>query len=134
MIIDTSVLIAIINNEPETTQLIAALDADSSRFISAVSFVEASIVILNRKGEAGLRELDALIAEVSIVIVPVDAEQSQLARTAYIQFGKGRHPAKLNFGDCFSYALAKDYQQSLLFKGDDFNKTDIPCCIDWKSD
>lgn len=133
MIIDTSVLIAILINEPETEQLIAALEKEETRLISAVSMVEASIVILNRKGEAGLRELDNLVSEAGINIVPVDQEQSMLARTAYIQFGKGRHPAKLNFGDCFSYALAVAQQQALLFKGDDFNKTDVACCIDWET-
>lgn len=133
MIIDTSVLIAILNNEPETEKLIAVLETDSERLMSAVSLVEASIVILNRKGDAGLQELDALILAAEITVVSVDARQSQLAREAYRRFGKGRHPAKLNFGDCFSYALAKSHQQSLLFKGDDFNKTDISCCIDWES-
>lgn len=133
MIIDTSVLIAILNNEPETAQLIAALEQEKVRLMSAVSMVEASIVILNRKGEDGLRELDNLVSEAGISITPVDEEQSALARTAYIRFGKGRHPAKLNFGDCFSYALAIAQQQALLFKGNDFNKTDVTCCIDWKA-
>lgn len=131
MIIDTSVLIAILLDEPEAEQLIEAMAADEKRMISAVSMVEAGIVILNRKGEAGLRELDTLTAKAAIVVTPVDAQQSVLAREAFFRFGKGRHPAKLNFGDCFSYALAKALQQPLLFKGDDFNRTDIPCCIDW---
>ena len=93
--------------------------------MSAASFVEASIVIECRYGYEGLRDFDLLIATASIGLVPVDAEQAKLARYAFREYGKGRHPAKLNFGDCFSYALAKARDEVLLFKGDDFSRTDI---------
>lgn len=131
MMIDSSVLIAILENEPEARQLIEAIANDPVRLISAVSVVETSIVILNRRGETGVAELDALLEEADIETVAVTPEQATLARQAYIRYGKGRHPAKLNFGDCFSYAAALACDEPLLFKGEDFNKTDIQCCIEW---
>lgn len=93
---------------------------------------ETSIVILNRRGEAEVAELDAFLQEASIETVAVTPEQATLARQAYARYGKGRHPAKLNFGDCISYAAAVACCEPLLFKGNDFGETDIPCCIDWK--
>ncbi|MBK8454074.1 MAG: type II toxin-antitoxin system VapC family toxin [Thiofilum sp.] len=132
MMIDSSVLIAILENEPEAARLIEAIADDSVKLISAVSVVETSIVILNRRGEAGVKELDAFLQEAGIETVAVTPEQATLARHAYERYGKGRHPAKLNFGDCFSYAAALACGEPLLFKGNDFSETDIPCCIDWK--
>lgn len=132
MMIDSSVLIAILENEPEAPQLVEAIANDPVRLISAVSVVETSIVILNRRGETGVAELDALLEEADIETVAVTLEQATLARQAYTCYGKGRHPAKLNFGDCFSYAAALACGEPLLFKGEDFNKTDIQCCIEWK--
>lgn len=131
MMVDSSVLIAILENEPEAPRLIEALINDPVRLISAVSVVETSIVILNRRGEAGINELDALLQEAELEIVAVTTEHVALARQAYLRYGKGRHPAKLNFGDCFSYAAALACCEPLLFKGEDFNKTDIPCCLEW---
>lgn len=131
MMVDSSVLIAILENEPEAPRLIEALINDPVRLISAVSVVETSIVILNRRGETGVVELDKLLEEAEIEVIAVTLEQAALARQAYFRYGKGRHPAKLNFGDCFSYAAALACGEPLLFKGDDFNKTDIPCCIEW---
>lgn len=131
MIVDSSVLIAILENEPEAPRLIEALINDPVRLISAVSVVETSIVILNCRGETGVVELDKLLEEAEIEVIAVTLEQAALARQAYFRYGKGRHPAKLNFGDCFSYAAALACGEPLLFKGDDFNKTDIPCCIEW---
>lgn len=128
--IDSSVLIAILENEPEETRLIDAIADDSVHLISAVFLVEASIVILNRRGEAGVAELDDFLQEAEIQTVAVTPEQAILARRAYERYGKGRHPAKLNFGDCFSYAAALACGEPLLFKGNDFSETDIPCCID----
>lgn len=132
MMIDSSVLIAILENEPEAVRLIEAITDDPIRLISAVSVVETSIVILNRRGEAGVTELDTFLQEAGIETVAVTPEQAVLARQAYERYGKGRHPARLNFGDCFSYAAAMAYGEPLLFKGNDFSETDIPCCIDWK--
>jgi len=131
MMIDSSALIAILDNEPEAAQIIEAIANDPVRLISAVSLVETSIVILNRRGEAGVDELDALLQEAGVETVAVTPEHAALARQAYQRYGKGRHPAKLNFGDCFSYAAAVACDEPLLFKGDDFGETDVACCIDW---
>ena len=133
MMIDSSVLIAILENEPEAERLIEAITHDSVRLISAVSIVETSIVILNRRGEAGLAELDSFLQAAGIETIAVTPEQANFARQAYERYGKGRHPAKLNFGDCFSYAAAIACGEPLLFKGNDFSETDISCCIDWKT-
>jgi ribonuclease VapC len=95
--------------------------------LSAASLLEASIVIESRKGEAGGRELDLLIYRGGIEVVGVDQDQAETARAAWRRFGKGRHPAGLNYGDCFAYALAKSRQLPLLFRGDDFSQTDIDC-------
>jgi ribonuclease VapC len=121
----SSALIAILSDEPEAPGLEAAIEADSVRLLSAASLVEASIVIESRYGEAGGRELDLLVREAGIEVVAVSPEQAELARAAYRRFGRGRHPAGLNFGDCFSYALSVATDEPLLFKGDDFSKTDI---------
>jgi ribonuclease VapC len=93
--------------------------------MSAASLLETAIVIEARYGEPGGNELDQLLQKAQIKIEPVTVEQAEVARRAYRSYGKGRHPAGLNFGDCFSYALAKVLGEALLFKGDDFSKTDI---------
>ena len=93
--------------------------------LSAVNLLEASIVIESRKGETGGRELDLLIYRADIEIVPLDQDQAEIARIAWRRFGKGRHPAALNYGDCFAYALAKSRRLPLLYQGDDFSQTDI---------
>ena len=125
MVIDTSALLAILFNEPEAEHFEAALDADPTRLMSAASLLETAIVVEARLGEAGGRELDLLLHQAQIVIVPFTAEQAETARTAYRTYGKGRHPAGLNYGDCFAYALAKTSSEPLLFKGSDFPQTDI---------
>jgi ribonuclease VapC len=125
MIVDTSALLAILQDEPERRRFNEALaDADSRR-MSAATFVEVSIVIETRFGVEGLHHLDLFLERAGIELAPVDAEQARVARAAFSRFGKGRHPAALNFGDCFSYALAQVLGEPLLFKGDDFAKTDI---------
>jgi len=134
MIIDSSVLIAILEFEPEAEQLAEAIEQDHVRLISAASIVETTIVIENRRGGDGVKALNLLMDKIAIEIVPVTAEHAITACQAYRDFGKGRHPAKLNFGDCFSYAAAKLRGEPLLFKGNDFNQTDIECCIHWKQD
>jgi ribonuclease VapC len=125
MVIDTSALIALLLNEEDAGRLAQAIEGDSLRLLSAANLVETSIVIESRKGEAGGRELDLLLYRAAIEIVPVDHNQAEIARIAWRRFGKDRHPAGLNYGDCFAYALAKSRRQSLLFQGDDFSRTDI---------
>jgi len=125
MVIDTSALLALLANEPEAESFRAALAADPIRLLSAASLIEASVVIETRYGEAGGRELDLLILKAGIEIVAVDREQAEIARDALRRFGKGRHPAALNYGDAFAYALAVARGQPLLFKGDDFGRTDV---------
>lgn len=125
MVLDTSALLAILRDEPERRSFNAAIEAAASRSVSTATFVEASIVIGARYGGDGLRDLDLFIAKAEIALVPVDAEQAHVARDAFLRFGKGRHPAGLNYGDCFSYALAKTLGEPLLYKGDDFSRTDV---------
>lgn len=125
MVIDTSALIAILLDKPQAPQLAAAIEAGAPRLLSAASLPEASIVIETRKGEAGGRELDLLLYRAAIEIAPVDRDQAELARIAWRRFGKGRHPAGLNYGDCFVYALARSRELPLLFCGDDFARTDL---------
>ena len=125
MVLDTSALLTILMNEPEANACAVAIEADPVRLLSAANLVETSIVIEARVGDAGGRELDLLVHKAAIEIVPVDAEQAEIARHAYRQFGKGRHPAGLNYGDCFAYALARSTGEPLLCKGEDFTKTDL---------
>ena len=126
MVIDTSALVAILLGEPDAEIFASAIAADPKRLISAFTALETSIVIEAKKGEPGGRELDLLIHRAQIEIIALNPEQVELARSAWRDYGKGRHPAGLNIGDCCSYALAKHAQEPLLFKGDDFAKTDIP--------
>lgn len=125
MVLDTSAIIAILLNEPEVESLSLAIEQDPVRLLSAASFLESSIVLEMRFGEAGVRELDSLIERIQADIVPVDARQARAARVAFRTFGKGRHQAGLNFGDCFSYALSQVSGEPLLFKGSDFGRTDV---------
>lgn len=125
MVLDTSALLVILLNESEASDFGLAIDVDPIRLLSAANLVETSIVIEARVGEAGGRELDLLIHKAAIEVVAVDTVQAELARHAYRQFGRGRHPAGLNYGDCFAYALAQSAGEALLFKGDDFSRTDV---------
>jgi ribonuclease VapC len=125
MVIDTSALLALLLDEPEAEALRTAVEDDTTRLVSAATLLETALVIGARKGEPGGRELDLLIHKAEIVVVPVDTEHVSEARKAYRRFGKGRHAAGLNFGDLFAYALARSSGEPLLFKGDDFSKTDI---------
>jgi ribonuclease VapC len=126
MVIDTSVLIAILANEPEAELFETAIDADPVRLISAASVLETAIVAGARYGDIGGRELDLLLYKAEIQIVAVTPDQVDAGRLAFSTYGKGRHPAALNFGDCFSYALAKTTGEPLLFKREDFSQTDVP--------
>jgi len=125
MVIDTSALLAVLLNESEAAAFRLAIQADPVRLLSAATLVETAIVIEALVGEAGGRELDRLLQKAAVEVVAVDAEQAELARLAFRTFGKGRHAAGLNYGDCFSYALAQSSGEPLLFKGGDFTKTDI---------
>lgn len=125
MIVDTSVIVAILGKEPEIQEFAEALEEASVRRLSVASYFEAAIVLDSRRLPALSRRLDDFIRESSIILEPVTVEQARLAREAYRDFGKGRHKAGLNFGDCFAYALAKDKREPLLFKGDDFRRTDV---------
>lgn len=125
MVIDSSAILAILLNEPEADAFSQAIRDEAPRLLSAASLLETSIVIESRKGPRGAAELDLLIYRAGIEIVPVDAEQAEVARIAWRRFGKGNHPAALNFGDLFSYALAKITGSRLLYKGVDFALTDI---------
>lgn len=125
MVIDTSALLAILLDEPEAEDVAAAIERNVPRLLSAANLLEASIVIEARKGEAAGRELDLLLYRGEIDVVPVDRDQAEAARAAWRRFGKGRHPASLNYGDCFAYALAKTRRLPLLFRGEDFARTDI---------
>jgi ribonuclease VapC len=125
MVFDTSALLALLLDESEAEEFRAAVEEDTTRLVSAATLLETAIVIEVRKGEPGGRELDSLIHKAEVVVVPVDVEHVAEARRAYRRFGKGRHAAGLNFGDVFAYALARTSGERLLFKGDDFGKTDI---------
>ena len=125
MVIVGSAIIAVLLDEANAAGIARAIEASSQRLLSAANLLEASIVIESRKGEAGGRELDLLIYRAAIEIVAVDQDQAELARIAWRRFGKGHHPARLNYGDCLAYALAKAHQLPLLFHGDDFSRTDI---------
>ncbi len=125
MVIDTSAILAILGDEPERRRFTEAIETADECLISTASFVEASLVLEIRRGYEGLRDLDLLLAKAGVEFVSVDIEQAQVARNAFRNFGESRHPAKLNFGDCFSYALAIVTNSPLLFKGNDFSQTDV---------
>src|SRR5438874_12753279 len=125
MVLDTSALLALLLDEPEAEEFRVAVEEDTTRLVSAVTLLETALVIEARKGEPGGRELDALIQKAEVVVVPVDVEHVSEARRANRRFGKGRHAAGLNFGDVFAYALARTSGEPLLFKGDDFARTEI---------
>jgi ribonuclease VapC len=129
MIVDTSALIAIAWDEPERAGFEDAIEADPVRLISAASVLEGAIVVMRRAGRAAALEAVAafreLLDQLGLEIEPVSAGQITLAEAAYLSFGKGMHPAGLNFGDCFAYALAKETGEPILFKGDGFAQTDL---------
>ncbi len=128
MIVDTSAIIAILRNEPDAQTYAAAIAVApaSTRRMSAANFLEAAVVIDASRDAVASRRFDDFMREAAIAIEPVTEAQARLAREAYRDFGKGSgHPARLNFGDCFAYALAKARSDLLLFKGEDFGHTDL---------
>jgi ribonuclease VapC len=129
MVVDSSALVAILRKEPEAARFTRAILRDSVRLISAANLLEAGIVIDNQAGPGAGRRLDAFVERALIGIEPVTEEQVRIARQVYLDFGRGNHPAALNFGDCFAYALAKTTGEPLLFKGDDFQHTDVQLAV-----
>ncbi len=125
MVIDTSALLAILQDEPERRAFNQAIESSEVRRMSTANWVELSIVVEARCGPAGLRDLDLFLGRAGIELVAVDVEQAHEARRAFSRFGKGRHPAGLDYGDCFAYALARVLGEPLLFKDDDFARTDV---------
>ena len=128
MVIDSSALLAVFLAEPERKDLLDRILQAETRRISAANVLETGIVLEARKGEAAGREFDLFVVRTNLEVVPVDAEQVEVARSAWRKYGKGHHPAALNFGDCLAYALAKFSSEPLLAKGDDFARTDIEVC------
>ncbi len=125
MVVDTSAILAILFDEPELQAFTEAIETAERRLLSAANFVEASMILESRHGADGVRALDRMLATANIEVVAVDEAQARAAREAFREFGKGRHPAGLNFGDCFAYALATTLAEPLLFKGTDFSQTDV---------
>ena len=125
MIVDTSALIAILEQEPEAERMARAIAGASGASLCSATLVEAGIVVQARRGDEGARDLDLLIAKLGIVLEPFTPRQADLARKAYRRFGRGQHQAALNLGDCFVYALAIDTSKPLLAKGKDVQQTDL---------
>lgn len=125
MVLDTSALLAVLFDEADAERFRLAIELDETRLVSAATLLETTIVAEARKGEPGGRELELLVHKAAITTVPVDADQVAEARRAWRRFGKGRHAANLNYGDLFAYALARTAGEPLLFKGDDFARTDV---------
>ncbi|EDX87023.1 hypothetical protein S7335_4730 [Synechococcus sp. PCC 7335] len=125
MVIDTSAIVAVLFDEPERTDFVYAIAAASTRLMSASTLLECYLVIESRKQALGRTELELFVYEADFKVVPFDKVQTVLAAAAWREYGKGRHSAGLNFGDCFAYALAKAREEPLLFKGNDFSQTDI---------
>lgn len=131
MIVDSSAVLAILSDEPDGGQLAEALGSVESPTMSAGTFLECSIVIDGRRDPLLSREFDEFMSRFGIVVAPVDVDQARVAREAYRDYGRGSgHPAKLNFGDCFAYALASVTDEPLLYKGDDFSQTDLRSALD----
>jgi ribonuclease VapC len=128
MVIDTSALLAIFLAEPERKPFLKLIIEAPSKLISAANVLETGIVLEARRGEAAGREFDLFVVRANLEVVSVDGEQVEVARSAWRKYGKGRHPAALNFGDCFAYALAKSSGEPLLAKGTDFAQTGIVVC------
>jgi ribonuclease VapC len=125
MVLDSSAVLAILFDEPERQMFTRSIERDPRRLMSAGNVLECALVTEARRGAQAGREFDLLVYRADVQIVPVDADQVELARSAWRRFGKGRHPAGLNFGDCFAYALSAASGEPLLFKGEDFRHTDI---------
>ncbi len=129
MVIDTSAILAWLKEEPERSRIVAALEAHSTRRVSAVSLLETQIVVRGREHPALLEKLERFLEEIDAIVTPFDETQARLAAEAFQRYGKGQgHPAQLNMGDCAVYALAKSMNEPLLFVGSDFAQTDVEPC------
>ena len=126
MTIDTSAVLAILQDEPERAEFVSLIEEAPRKVMSAVSVLEAAMVLEGRYGEDAGADLDQFLLRAAIEIVPFGEDQLRVARTAFQRFGKGRHPAGLNFGDCAAFALARWSGEPLLYKGQDFAATDVP--------
>jgi len=129
MVIDTSALAAIFFSEPEREAFLKAIVADANPLISATTVLETGMVLEARQGDAAGREFDLFVVRAKLQIVSVDSEQVEIARSAWRKYGTGRHPAALNYGDCFVYALSKATGEPILTKGTDFAKTNLAVCF-----
>ena len=129
MIVDTSAVAAVLFDEPDSARYAAAIAQAAGRRMSAANILETVLVVEGRSGIAGGQELDIFMETAAIEIVPVTLEQVQAARVAWRRYGKGNHPAGLNFGDCFAYALSEISGEPLLYKGDDFALTDVESAL-----
>ena len=125
MVVDSSAFVAVLIGEPEQAAIAQVLASAAELWVCSFSVLETAIVIGSKKGPQGLMAWDALLQRLAVQVVPLTAAHTTLARDAWLRFGKGRHPAGLNIGDCCSYAVARDAGLPLLFKGDDFSKTDL---------
>lgn len=125
MVIDSSAIVAILFGEPEADSIARAIESDPTRLIATPTLLETAIVVQHQLEDDGSRELDLLIHTTSIEMVPFGVDHYRVARSAFRRYGKGRHPAALNYGDCFSYALSKTSGEPLLYIGTDFARTDI---------
>jgi len=130
IVVDSSALIAVLDNEQDAARYAEALAEADATLISAATLLETAIVMLNRHGERSARVVDELVQEAGLEVETVTIHQVNIARQAYVDYGKGRNAAGLNFGDCFSYALAKAVGAPLLFKGEDFSQTDIEAVLE----
>ena len=130
MVIDTSAIVAVLFDEPERHLFNRLIVEDPKRVLSSGTYLEAGIVVEARAGESGGRELDLYLQKAGVDVVPFDADQADIARRAFRRFGKGNNPAALNYGDCFAYALSILSGEPLLFKGEDFSKTDVTA-VEW---
>jgi ribonuclease VapC len=133
MVVDTSAVIAILRLEPEADDFLRVIAGSDGLVMSSVSALEAAMVLARGQADAEWAALDEFLAASQIEIIAFDAEQSRLARDAFARYGKGRHKAALNLGDCAAYALAKGRRMPLLFKGDDFSRTDVTAALPSKA-
>jgi ribonuclease VapC len=129
MVVDASAILAIVRDEPEAEAFVGRILGDAGAKMSVANWLEASIVIDQRGTPRSRARFDGIIERLGIALTPVSILQAEGARTAYRRFGKGNHPAALNFGDCFAYALAKETGEPLLFTGNDFSRTDIQSAL-----
>ena len=125
MVLDTSALVAVLEREPGYESYLRAITRDRLRLLSAVSYLEALVVMAAKKPETGRNAVDGFVQRFAIEVVPFNKQQAMAAALGYERFGKGRHPAGLNFGDCAALGLAVDRSEALLFKGNDFSRTDV---------